>query len=286
MDSDKPIENGGNKDIKAFRKSFNEIYDTFDKSSAADVLELREIYRKWNCDNCLNFDESDDVYFGLVDDFLSRSGAFEGFSAGPKVDHDGKSKEMTESISLQRQMIDEVSKCTSFDSNGNIVIINQGAFDRLSTTISFLDRVTNDLLQKPQLKSPTCQSGKYLSGLRSMIGASLLARGAGFKVEFGPEKYDIGNDLDMILVSESGKRIGLDVTTGNEYNGKFGFYFNLDDRATRITGAIAQELSITNRSKLIIPSKGACPQCYDPDLSHGNVGFPSQKMISDFRNIF
>lgn len=268
---------------KSLHNGLNEVYEIFDRSGAVDVMELKEDFRNWNQQNYSSFDEDDDLYFSLIDDFLSRCGRFESFASGPKADRDKKESEMSESIELQRQLIQTVASCTEIDAQGNINITDREQFDRVTDTMVFLDRVVKDILTKPQLKSSTSQGAPYLSGLKSMICASVMARGAGYSIEFGPVNYDIRNDLDMILKKDN-LRLGLDVTTKQvPGNSNYGFSFYLDDNRTLVNEQIAKELNLTHRSKLLLPSSGLNPNYYDADARKSKVGLPSSEMLRNFR---
>lgn len=263
-----------------------DLYLELTKSGEVDMLSMHKIFREWNSRNLDNFTGEDDPYLALIDDFFSSCLFFESDRVGKRHSPQEREKQMVKSIETQRELVRMAMDWLYIEvgDSVNIRLEKEDDFERLQDTMKFLDKFANELMQKENTRSSTSNVKPYLSGLRSMICAAILAKAGGFAVDFADVKYDIKYDLDLLFKRRDGEVFAVDVTTKQYLD--LGYRAPLDwfkdDRSTRIPEGVKKAVGADHLSKLMLPSTFNNPGAY-AGYNGATLGIPSPEMIAEFR---
>lgn len=260
------------------------LYLELAKSGEVDMLGMHKVFREWNLRNLDDFTEDDDPYLALIEDFFLSCSFFESEKVGKKHNPEEKEKHMAKSIETQRELVRMVIADLYIEVGDtvNIRLEREDDFERLQDTMMFLDKFANELMQRDSARSSTSNVKPYLSGLRSMICAAILAKAGGFTVDFAEVKYDIKYDLDL-LFRKGGKVFAVDVTTKQFVDpGRRPFDWFKDDRFARVPDGVKAAVGADHLSKLVLPSTFNNRSMY-AGINGYISGIPSPEMIGGFR---
>lgn len=268
-----------------FGRGLEELYLELSKSDEVDMLGMQKVFREWNSRNLLKFTGDEDPYLALIDDFFSSCHFFESNKVGKKRKPEEKEEQMAKSIETQRELVNIAIDCLyiDFGDSVNIRIEKTDDFGRLLHTMKFLDKFANELMQRESTRSSSSNVKPYLSGLRSMICAAILAKAGGFMVDFTKVEYDIKYDLDL-LFKRGGEVFAVDVTTKQFFDsGHQPFIWFRDDRFTRVPDGVKTDVGADHLSKLVLPSTFNNQSMYAGYFNGVILGIPSPEMIGEFR---
>lgn len=271
---------------KFFRGKLSNLYDALDRSGELDLVGLKKRFREWNKANYASLDADDDIFLGVIDDYLNICGVFEGMKVVAEKDRDKIESKMSDSIDLQRTIVKVALSCFEPGPCKQMKVADQKRYGRLIETVDFLDKLSGEMMLHHNLISRDSMVRQYISGLRSMMCAALLAESVGFNVEFPDETYDIKFDLDMVFVTPDGRRMAVDVTTkqNSEINNPAGIQWFRDNNVSRVPNDVKKQLNLTHCSRLII-SRVSDSGSGIFDREGKTLGLPSETMIASFRNM-
>jgi hypothetical protein len=266
---------------KDFNRCLDALFLELDTSGEVDVIGLRNKFRQWNQENFQNFEEDDDVYLGLIDDFFKTCGKFESIIVLGQKKYQAGSEAMINSINSQKEVVELTNECCVLGDDGSLLITNSKKFDRLFGVMDFLTRATNNIRT---LSGSGSQAKPYLSGIRSMVCANLLLKSVSDSVSFADPEHDRDEEVDFVVVKDD-KMYAVDVTTGAmPFDHKHSVLWVRDNAASQLKTTTKDKLSIDHSSKLTLSRASTSREYYDQ--KYYALGIPSVLAVQDMRKVF
>jgi hypothetical protein len=183
-----------------------------------------------------------------------------------------------------------ISSCVDLNETGDLSIVDEVKYEKMLSTFEFMDSFSNDIMQTGGRRSKESNLIPFLSGIRSMICASLLIRATGSKIAFSDIEYDLKYDLDVCAIDRSGRKHAFDITTHKDETGKvipklLFSYFKQDFR-TKIPKSVIMQEDIYTASKLIVPNVQNHPDFYSKAKGGRTIGIPAPHHVRTFANMF